>query len=213
MDLQTICNEVAYLANDTTLNSSGVNYARTKAWVREVYYLDILTLRNDWWFLKPASETISITAGNASYVLPGGANIKKIQELKLDGYNVLTGLSQHDVDNKWEVRDEIGTPQYFWHKYRSSGSDWIEIYPIPDKAYTINVTSNSLPTNLSADTDTPELPEEWQYLLVKGAYIKTLKHNQDPNLEVEIAEFNSLLRRLTAQNARDDYKTDTWWRM
>lgn len=212
MDLETICNEVAYLANDSTLNSSGVNYSRTKAWVRETYYLDILTLRNDWWFLKPASSTISVVAGTVNYVLPGGANIKKVQEIKLNDYGVLTGISQHDADNKWEKKDEIGQPQYFWHKYRSSGSDWIEIYPIPDRSYTATVSCISLPTNLSANTDEPELPSEWQYLLVKGAYIKAIKHNQDPNLELEVQEFQSLLRRLMAQNARDDYRTDTWWK-
>jgi hypothetical protein len=210
MDLETICNEVAYLANDTTLSSSGANYARTKAWVREVYYLDVLTLRNDWWFLKK-NLTIPVISGTVNYVLPGGANIKKVQEIKISTENVLQGLSQHQVNERFDNLDEIGAPQYFWHKYRSSGSDWIQIYPIPDANYTLNVSCIDLPDNLSADADEPSLPSEWHYLLVKGAFIKALKHNQDPNLQIEIAEYQQMLKRLCSQNARDDYKTDTWW--
>ena len=38
MNLGTICDEISYLVNDTTLSSTGTNADRTKAWVREVLF-------------------------------------------------------------------------------------------------------------------------------------------------------------------------------
>lgn len=52
MNLKKICNLISALANDTTLGSSGAAYERTKGWVNQVYLLDILADRSDWWFLE-----------------------------------------------------------------------------------------------------------------------------------------------------------------
>jgi hypothetical protein len=210
MDLQTICDEVSYLANDTTLGSSGVNYARTKAWVREVYYLDILSLRSDWWFLK-GTATLNTEAGTNQYALPNGIDIKKIREISYNG-GALDGKSEHDALNSGLDLNSLGEPKVFWHVFRSSGSDWIQLFPTPDAIYELNISHIPTADQLTDDSDVPSLPAEYQYLLVKGAYIKALKHNQDPNLELEMQEYQAALKRLVRDNARDDYKTDSWWK-
>jgi len=189
MNLGTICDEISYLVNDTTLSSTGTNAARTKAWVREVYFLDIFTLRNDWWFLK-TSGTFNTVVGTTVYSLPNAVpNVKNVKKIV-------------DADDY-----EIG----FTHYDRSSGTDRIEIDFTPASVEALKVIGIDVPASLTDLTDTPTLPEEWHYLLVKGGVVKALKHNQDPNLEVELAEYQAALKRLCAQNNRDDYRTESWW--
>lgn len=189
MNLGTICDEISYLVNDTTLSSTGANSARTKAWVREVYFLDIFTLRTDWWFLK-VNSTFNTVIGTDVYSLPiATPNIKQIRKVQVDDEDI--GFSHYD---------------------RSSGTDRIKLSDMPDSVQTVTVTGIDVPASLTANADEPTLPEEWHYLLVKGGVVKALKHNQDPNLEVELAEYQAALKRLTAQNNRNDYETDSWWK-
>lgn len=191
MDLATICDEVSYLVNDTTLSSTGSNSARTKAWVRECYFLDIFTLRTDWWFLK-VNPTFNTVIGTDVYSLPlATPNIKQIRK----------------------IQDSEGNDVAFEHYDRSSGLDRIKLDDVPDSVKALTVVGIDVPASLTSNTDVPTLPSEWHYLLVKGGVVKALKHNQDPNLEVEMAEYQSALKRLCAQNNRNDYETDTWWKL
>lgn len=210
MNLSTICDEISYLANDTSLGSAGEHYTRTKAWVREAYFLDILSLRSDWWFLK-ANGTISTVNGTAVYTLPlTSPNVKQIREITVGGSGLIDGIDSFQGS---DFSDTIkGQPSKYWHYDRSSGMDRIKLYPIPDAVYTLNVVGIATPSSLTEDADIPTLPSEWHYLLVKGGFIKALKHNQDPNLELEVQEYQTALRRLVAQNNRDDYRTDSWWK-
>jgi hypothetical protein len=210
MDLATICDEVSYLANDTTLSSTGTNSARTKAWVREVYFLDIYTLCTDWWFLKDTG-TISTVSGTSVYSLPNSVpNVKNLREVYISGSNKMHGISSFEATDLSSTT--IGEPTKFWHYDRSSGTDRIKFYPTPDAVYTVNVAGITAPSSLTANADIPTLPTEWHYLLVKGAYVKALKHNQDPNLELEVQEYQALLKRLKGQNNGDLYRTDSWWK-
>lgn len=210
MNLGTICDEISYLVNDTTLSSTGMNADRTKAWVREVLFLDIYTLCTDWWFLKDTG-TISTVNGTSVYSLPNQVpNAKNLREVYINGSNKMQGISSFEAtDLTWS---STGEPTKFWHYDRTSGTDRIKFYPTPDAVYTVNVTGITTPSSLTDDDDEPTLPSEWHYLLVKGGVVKALKHNQDPNLEVEMAEYQAALKRLCAQNNRDDYRTDSWWK-
>ena len=73
-----------------------------------------------------------------------------------------------DYDDLEEVypdpdNDTAGTPRY-WTLY----GDTIEVYPKPDQAYTLKLRHTRRPTELSADADVPELPKEFEEILVYG---------------------------------------------
>ena len=214
MDLSTICQEISYIANDTTLASGGANYSRCKAWVRESYYLDILATRNDWWFLRK-TETVDTVASTNRISLPSGVDIKEVREIRILGYKPIEGISESQADELGGYTDitEEGRPTKFWHYDRSSGVDRLQLYPVPDSVYTLQIRCMATPDTLTDDSDTPSLPDEFHYLLVKGGYCKALKHNQDPGYQQEFAEYLGSIKRLQNRNARDDYRTDSWWRV
>ena len=352
MYLREIADAVGDKANDTCLKAAGTLYSRAKQFINEAYILDILSLRNDWWFLKrqgtiqtPAEETtgtLTVTNGSTSvtgsgtsfgsddvgkmlvvgaraqrigsvggatsltlenawenetkssanykivkdrYDLPKWLQIKNLREIKEIDQKPLTGVDELEFDRITGNKAATGTPKYFMPLDRvrnnyttgtlsgtvstkvltGSGTSWdtsdieqhdviqvgsyaytvdsvdsatqitvfedlaetvsgssytaimdryrIQLYPFPFELKTLKLTGSQTPTPLNDDSDIPLIPIEWHYLIVKGAYIKALKHNQDPGVQVELAEYTELLRRLVRENARDDYRTDTWWQV
>lgn len=51
-----------------------------------------------------------------------------------------------------------------------------------DQAYTLELYYIKKPATLANDTDVPELPSEWEELLVLGAYYRVLERNEDFDL-------------------------------
>lgn len=68
MYFKQILDQIGYAANDTTLTSTGTNAARTKSWVQEFYFLDLVPRRNWSWALK--QDTFTTTSGTQRYNLP-----------------------------------------------------------------------------------------------------------------------------------------------
>lgn len=75
-----------------------------------------------------------------------------------------------------ETANPRGAPQY-WYFY----AETIRVYPEPDAAYTLTLRYYKKPTLLSADADVPDLPSEFEELLVVGAAYRVLqvKDNYD----------------------------------
>lgn len=66
-----------------------------------------------------------------------------------------------------------------------------------DKDYTLDVYYIKKPAKLLADTDVPELPEEFGELLALGAYIRIAKRNEDLDLaNVAVQEYAGKLNKL-----------------
>jgi hypothetical protein len=213
MDLETICLRISDIANDDTLKIGGTNYGRCKGWVRESYYLDILAQRPDWWFLRKTEEVPTVS-GTAIVSLPTGVDIKTVREIKITGYAPLNGISESDADRLNRDLTVPGRPTTFWqYDYDiTTEKHRLQLYPVPDTVYTLNVRTIATPNVLDDDDDVPSLPSIFQYLLIKGGYVKALKHNQDPNYENEFAEYMMQIKRLLSWNARDEYRTDSWWK-
>lgn len=353
MHLRKICAEIADMANDDTLRSGGDNYSRCKGWVRQAYYLDILSQLSDWYFLRktyslqtPAENTTgtaSTTNGSSTvtgsgtswtstfddrmlvidayaqrissvgsttsltlesswenetvsgktiqivkdlYELPRWIDPKRILEIKQMGQGPLTGVTQHDIFNKYTVLNSVDQPKYWWPHDRvrntyttgtvegtagtkiltGSSTSWlssdiqqydqikvgneaytvdtvdgnsqitlfeniestiststtytavmdryrIRVYPFPKEQKELMVIASNEPTPLDDDSDIPSIPDQWQRLLVRGGYVRALKHNQEPGYQQEFAEYQNDIKRFRSWNNRDDYRTDTWWKM
>lgn len=353
MYLKRIADEISALVNDTTLGSTGTNYARTKMWIRDCYFNDILARANNWWFLRKVgfiqtvasitTGTVTVTKGSttvtgsgtswttavngrllivngrtarisayvsatsltldyeweadtssgASYVivkdkyaLPRWLDPKRILNIKPNGYRALEGRSSQELDALYSNKAGYGTPTNFvvvdrqrteystgtvtltsssksvtgsstaWtstspaleqfdkltvgtNAYTINTIDsataitlfenastsesastyvalmdrfYIELYPYPTELRVLAVLGTTLPPQLDDDSDVSMLPDEFYPLLVKGGYIRALKHNGDSGVTNEIAEFNSSLKRLMATNNRDDYRSESWWK-
>lgn len=70
--------------------------------------------------------------------------------------------------------NEAGAPTYW-----TSHAGKLYLSQPTDKAYQLDTFYIKKPTLLVDDTDIPEVPEEFQELLVLGAYSRVLKRNED----------------------------------
>ena len=71
----------------------------------------------------------------------------------------------------------------------------ISFYPFPEVTMTVDFVGGQITPPLEDDYDVPILPDSWHWLLVKGGYMRALKHNQDPGVEQELAEFGAALAK------------------
>ena len=80
----------------------------------------------------------------------------------------------------------------------------IKVYPEPDQAYTVTLRYYKKPTVLSADADVPELPSEFEEMLVLGASYRILqvKDNYD-QAGILQNKYDELLDKLVAKYSRN----------
>lgn len=57
-----------------------------------------------------------------------------------------------------------------WYRYAQT----IKVYPVPNDAYTVSLRYNKKATVLSGDSDVPEVPSEFEELLVVGAAYRVI---------------------------------------
>lgn len=154
---------------------------RVKNWIN-LGYQDF-TLRELWPF-RETTDTFDTIAGTQEYTLSTeftdidaqniisvaiqGTNLRKLPYVP---FNQLRA-SQPDLDFETQ-----SVPQSYYIKAGKIG-----LWPSPDNAYTIAVDYYKIPTELSADSDTPIVPIAYREALMQ--YALSLEHdfNTDPDL-------------------------------
>jgi hypothetical protein len=91
----------------------------------------------------------------------------------------------HYKDNE----PEKGRPVWYYVDNRNHGSDSTEViprfylYPVPEKAYTVELFANIVPSELELDTDTPRMPSDlvWDilYPMAQGKLLSDPRYNGD----------------------------------
>lgn len=84
----------------------------------------------------------------------------------------------------------------YWYKY----GETIKVFPVPNQAYTANLLYLKAPTALSNDSDVPEVPPEFEEILVLGATYRVfqVKDNYDKAGVIE-NKYNELLQKLAVR--------------
>lgn len=102
-----------------------------------------------------------------------------------------------------------GVPDY-WYYY----AETIRVHPVPDTGYTVTLRYYKKPTLLSADADVPDIPSEFEELLVTGAAYRVLqvKDNYDQAAVLE-NKYNELLAKLVAKFSQKQVGTPTRMRI
>ena len=105
------------------------------------------------------------------------ANYVQVVDLILtgDGEKYIPYKDVVEVD-KDDYDDDTKAPQY-WYKY----ADTIRVYPAPATAYTVTLRYYKSPTEITLDAAVPEIPPEFEEMLVMGAAYRVLqvKDNYD----------------------------------
>ena len=91
----------------------------------------------------------------------------------------------HYKDNE----PEKGRPVWYYVDNRNHGSDSTEViprfylYPVPEKAYTVELFANIVPSELELDTDIPRMPSDlvWDimYPMAQGKLLSDPRYNGD----------------------------------
>lgn len=123
--------------------------------------------------------------------------------------NSVTRLTKVDsdaewIDKVWNTNQAVGKPRYFREVGLTSTTKQIEVFPIPDGSYTLNIEYyKNKPTDLTASdlaTEIPTIPDSVQDAVEKGALYYFLKgfddslqmvakkDYEDAKLEMEIAD-------------------------
>lgn len=116
------------------------------------------------------SETITTSAALGTYALP--ANFSRTIDLfNSETHELLTKLEVKDYDS---LPTSSGRP----YGYATIGTN-ILLYPVPDGVYSHTLRFWKLPPDMSADSDTPEIPAQYQELLIAFAMQKAFMREDD----------------------------------
>lgn len=114
-------------------------------------------------------------------------------------YKDFSELDQMYPDLDDTTRNTAGQPLY-WYKYGNT----IKLFPSPAAAYTLSLRYYKKPTALSDTTDVPEIPSEFEELLVAGAAYRVLqvKDNYD-QAAIHENKYQELLQKLVVRYSSD----------
>lgn len=114
-------------------------------------------------------------------------------------YKTFQEIDQLYPDPTDTTSNPAGIPIY-WYVY----GDTIRVYPAPNSAYTVTMRYLKKPTILDADADVPELPSEFEEVLVMGAAYRVMqtKDNYDRAAIME-NKYMELLDKLTVRYSQD----------
>ena len=172
---------------------------RIKNWINMGYYNFVL---RELWPFREVTDTITTVAGTQEYTLSS-------EFTDIDAQNVQTVTLQGTINRKlvyWpysQLRadqpdfDLIGTsvPERYYLKTGSIG-----LWPSPNDVYTVNVDYYKVPTELSADADTPIIPVAYREALVQYALSHEHDFNTDPDLAQKAMNTYEQIVTLARQN-------------
>lgn len=174
-----ITNEVLARFNEVTLTASNFGNARgfqiqCKNAVNDA--INHVNTREYGWPFTHATQTETLVADQTRYSIPATAQhvdyetfrISRDQSLGTDGPSLRVMQYKEYVDkyiDQESTSNVGGVPIYV---IRTPDNNFL-LYPYPDKAYELKYDYFDKPTQLSASTDVPAIPEQFRSVIVDGA--------------------------------------------
>ena len=214
--------KTARIKKDTTLNSSGNNLSTmtyyeyiSKDYASQEDEIESTTI-NALSGLSATVETISVTSTTGfsatGTLFIGGEQVSYTGILGNDftgctrGANSTTAATMADDDIVTQF-SRGGVPRNI---IRTPDNNYL-LYPFPDKQYTIVFDYFTLPTDLSAATDAPSLPEQFRTVIVEGAmYTAYMFRGETQEATIMKANFEEGIKNMrTLYINRYDYISST----
>lgn len=145
---------------------------RLTAFINDAYW-DIAS-REPWPFLEAQVTNITTTAGSADITEP--SDFGQVQSIVIDSQGITLQPKRWEWINKNYSGSltTTGLPYYYYFI-----GNQVKLYPIPDAAYTLTMQYLSVPTALTAGSDTPILPTRHHRVIVLGALISAYNMEDD----------------------------------
>lgn len=153
------------------------------------------------WYEKPA-ETLTVR-GQADYLLPPDFVTEQRLEIVQSG----TGVNENRqklVEITTNQQDYMSIGEGFPSNY-TIRKDRFSVYPTPDNQYLVRLYYSPLVSDLGADSDVPDVPEQFmEFVAVLGAFNGFIKDDRAPqNLQAKMAQFEILLKQMAADRTQD----------
>lgn len=149
-----------------------------------------------------ATQTYTLTAGTSDITNGSGLPTNYVQAIDLivttDGLEQVVPYKEvSNLDEAFPDADgQANNYPQFWYYY----ADTIKLYPPPAGAYDVTLRYYKKPTELSADSDVPEIPSEFGEILVVGAASRVLqvKGNYDQAAILQ-NKYDEILQKLAVK--------------
>lgn len=174
----------------TTLTGAVSAAADFKRWVNDSWR-ELQEESVNWFFRQKLDQTLAITASDDDYSLPS--------DLETMNFRTVTIYETAKTDES----KLVWTPYEEWRTSRDTVSSAegrpttiterpdgvFQIWPVPDKAYTLRFDGVWAIDEMSSDSDTPGstitagtrlLPALYEWVLVWGAVTRFAEHHEDP---------------------------------
>lgn len=177
--------------------------ANTNTWInlaqREVQKLLVLAGNN--YYLEPV-QTLTVS-GQADYVLPSDFVMLHRLEVVISGTGVnenRQALGPITTNQQDLVAITSGCPTNYYIK-----KDRVTLSPTPDAAYILRLYYSPRVADLSADGDTPDVPEQFmEFVAILAAYNGFIKDDRAPtNLLEKKAKYEKLLEQTSSERTQD----------
>lgn len=166
-----------------------------------------------------AVQPYTLVSGTSDITNGTGLPTNYVQALNLTltttGYeSVIPYVATTEIDQLYPDPDDTtvnpnGVPDK-WYYY----AETIKVYPVPDSAYTVSLQYYKKPTLLSSDSDVPDLPSEFEELLVMGAAYRVLqvKDNYDQAAILQ-NKYDEILQKLVVKYSQAQVGSPTRMRI
>lgn len=130
--------------------------------------------------LMKTSQNYTVTAGVADITNGTGLPATYVEAISLRDYTAgqAKDIEFIDLDDLINLYPDYDTQASGQPQYAYFADNTINLYPAPAGAYTLTLRYNKKPTELTADADVPEIPSEFEELLVAGAAYRVLQVKQ-----------------------------------
>lgn len=167
---------------DLISKSDSTTRNRVKNWLNLGYQDFVL---RELWPFREVTDTITLVQGTQEYDL-------STEFTDIDEQNIVSVALQSTVNKKltyWPFNQlrasqpdldlaQQATPRRYYLKAGNIG-----FWPVPDAAATVAIDYYKIPTEMSADADTPIIPVAYREALVHYALALEHSFNGDPDLE------------------------------
>lgn len=192
-----IVTKVQQRIRDTGYSSSEIqNYINdTQNDVFNEYRLPFMQTTQNYTLTQGVSDITNGTGLPSNFVQAIDLTLTSLGREKVLPYRDFKWVDDTTPDPDDTTTHSTNVPEY-WYKF----GDTIKVYPVPDAAYTLTLRYYKKPTLLSSDADVPDIPSEFEELLVSGAAYRVLqvKDNYD-QAAIHENKYNELLQKLVVK--------------
>jgi len=183
--------------------------------VANQYMIQFTATSNDWYFITShtggsTSATLGVAfngSGNisgASYILRKvftslPSDVDRIVDLRQARTNVKLGaIDVRTFDKYLPDPTSVADPMYYYLAGLDTSGYWqIGLYPIPSTTENIQIRYLLIPSDMSGDSDLPNIPEKFHDILVYGAlYMFGHPYIDDNRYKIAVERYTNLLQEM-----------------